>query len=746
MTNQDEARACDVEPIHVPGAVQPHGVLVVLDTHRFEVQQVSANSATYFGVAPADALRRPLSALVGVTAEALLSTVRAAGSTLGEPLLAHVSGSLFDVRAHYHQGVAILEFERHDPAASASDAALRSALARLQRPSSVAEVCSIAVDEIRKITGFDRVLLYRFDADGHGDVIEEARAVDVDSYRGLRFPASDIPRQAREMYLLNWLRLIPDAGYTPIPLVPELRPDTGAPLDMSFSTLRSVSPVHLEYLQNMGVRASMSISLVRAETLWGLVACHHRHPRHVSFAARAACEVIGRVVSLQIAALEEIEARTLRSALKGYEATLVDAMRDAQEDPASGLVQRGDALLALVGATGAAVCAAGSVRTVGATPSTAQISALVAWLAKEGSSGILHTDALAERHPPAADYTHVASGLLALALPGVALSHVLWFRPELVRTVTWAGDPTKTLEVSDGGARYHPRHSFNAWKQVVRARARPWRPAEIEAAEDLRRRAIELDLGKQIARAEQAVRLRDEMVAVLSHDLKNPLNVLQLSAAVLRGHVGGDAGAESTLGRVQRAVDRMNRLVLDLLDLAKIEAGRFDVSPQPYEASRLVSDAFVILAPIAESKGVRLSCGESDALVDVDVERAFQIFSNLIGNAIKFTPQGGAVTIAIRAEAETVCFSVEDTGPGIDGLELAHIFDRYWQARRVRSAGAGLGLYIAKGIVEAHGGRIGAKSTLGAGATFYFTLPARASRVPSVPSPAPVEAARATEK
>ena len=268
----DESRACDREPIHVPGAIQPHGVLVVLDTHRFEIQQVSANSADLFGVTPADAFGRPLSALVGASADKLLGAVRAARTTLGEPILAEVNGSLFDVRAHYHQGVAIVEFERHDPAAAGTDAALRSALARLQRPSSVAEVCRIAVDEIRKITGFDRVLLYRFDVDGHGDVIEEARAVDVDTYRGLRFPASDIPRQAREMYLLNWLRLIPDAGYTPVPLVPELRPDISAPLDMSFCTLRSVSPVHLEYLQNMGVGASMSVSLVRAETLWGLVA------------------------------------------------------------------------------------------------------------------------------------------------------------------------------------------------------------------------------------------------------------------------------------------------------------------------------------------------------------------------------------------------------------------------------------------------------------------------------------------
>ena len=729
VTAPPEPRPCDVEPIHVPGAIQPHGVLVALDARRHEIMQVSANCAHFFGLAPSEVLGRPLSALVGAAADALLSAVGAARLTVGEPLLVEVKGTRLDVHAHFHEGVAILEFERHDPAAVSSDAALRGALARLQRPTSASEVCAVAVEEIRKITGFDRVLVYRFDVDGHGDVLEEARAGDVDAYRGLRFPASDIPRQARAMYLLNWLRLIPDATYAPVGLVPQLRPDSGAPLDLSFSTLRSVSPVHLDYLKNMGVGASMSVSLVRAEALWGLIACHHRSPRHVTFAARAACEVIGRVVSLQLAALEEIEARSLRNSLQGFEAKLVDAMRDAQEDPASALLQRGDALLALVGAGGAAVCTGTGVRTVGATPSPPQLAALVAWLDKEGSSGVLHTDALADRHPPAAEYAHVASGLLAMALPGVALSHVLWFRPEMVRTVTWAGDPTKPVVVSADGAQYHPRHSFDAWKQVVRGRARPWRPVEVEAAEDLRRRAIELDLAKQIARAEQAVRLRDEMVAVLSHDLKNPINVLQLSAGVLRERVQGDARAEDALRLVQRAVDRMNTLILDLLDLARIEAGRFDLSQQPYAASTLVADAFVILTPIAQSKGVRLSASGGDAWVHADVERVFQVLSNLVGNAIKFTPAGGAVTVTAHAEEATVRFAVQDTGAGIVAAELGHIFDRYWQARRVRGAGAGLGLYIAKGIVEAHGGRIWAESAVGVGTTFHFTLPSAVGTV-----------------
>jgi chemotaxis family two-component system sensor kinase Cph1 len=290
--------------------------------------------------------------------------------------------------------------------------------------------------------------------------------------------------------------------------------------------------------------------------------------------------------------------------------------------------------------------------------------------------------------------------------------------------VSWAGDPAKG--VSEDGT-LHPRYSFLAWKEVVHARSRPWLPGEVDAAEDLRRRAIEVDLGNQIARAEQAVRVRDDVVAVVSHDLKNPLQVIGMSAAVLRGRVAGDARAAELVATTERAVARMNGLIHDLLDLAQIESGRFDLAPSPCAASRLVADAVAMLAPIAEAKGVRLAWrGDGEAWVLADAERVFQVLSNLLGNAIKFTPAGGSVTVGLHAEPAAVRFAVRDTGPGIPAIELAHVFDRYWQARRGRSAGSGLGLYIAKGIVDAHGGRLWAESVVGAGATFSFTLPPHA--------------------
>jgi two-component system, chemotaxis family, sensor kinase Cph1 len=728
VTIASNALTCDTEPIHIPGAIQPHGVLVALDPRTLKIIQVSANCASLFGAPPDQVLGRPLHALmVDGSGDAMLTALALNKLTRGEPLFAEVNGSTLDVRAHRHKEVAIVEFERQtEPRrrASTTDAMLRSALSRLQQPDGLHEICAVAVEEVRKLSGFDRVLLYQFDEEGHGDVIEEARADDVDAYWGHRFPASDIPRQARELYVLSWLRLIPNATYTPVTLVPEHIPANGAPLDLTFSTLRSVSPIHLEYLRNMGVQASMSVSLVRSGKLWGLIACHHRSPRHMSFAERAACEVIGRVASLQIAALEEIESRVFRHARSGFEATLVEAMRNTKEEPVQALLQRGDALLALVNASGAAICTSSGVQTVGVTPGANQIAALLSWLAREGGGNVLHTDRLSERHAPAAEYAGIASGLLALSLPGVA-SYVLWFRPELVHTVSWAGNPdAKQTPLGSDDAQHHPRRSFETWKEVLRGRAVAWRYEELDSAEDLRRRAIEVDLDRQIARAEQAVRDRDETVAILSHDLKTPLQVIQLASKVLRRNAAGDASATATIDRVERAVQRMSGLIHDLLDLAKIEAGRFDLTRAPCQANRLVSDVFTIVAPLAEAKNVRLRLN-GEGSVDADADRVFQALSNLIGNAIKFVPLGGEVSVQIETlTSHTVRFAIADNGPGIAAVELPHIFDRYWHSRRARGGGTGLGLYIAKGIVEAHGGRLWVESVPGQGATFLFTLPA----------------------
>ncbi|HMI85431.1 MAG TPA: ATP-binding protein [Polyangiaceae bacterium] len=721
---------CDREPIHVPGAIQPHGVLIALSEPSLAVALVSENIGDHLGLRVDEVRNQPLSAVLdAASVEQVRSALVDDRWQEMNPLRLLAHGRRADGIVHRHRGIAILELEFFAPSAeTGARHPLRSGLRGIQAARTREELCQTVVDEVRQLTGFERVMLYRFDEEGHGCVDAEAKLPALEPYLGLHYPASDIPQQARQLYLKNWLRIIPDGRYRPVRLVPDRWPNTGEPLDLSFSVLRSVSPIHLEYMANMGVRASMSISLVVRDALWGLISCiNHSEPRLVPFEVRSLCEVIGRLTSLQLAALEDREAALWRASSRATQQALTEAMRTGDR-VLEALLTRPSELMELVGAEGAAVVTAGEEpRTCGHTPPPALVSAIASWLEQHQDLAPFCTSSLPALFPAVAASTEVASGLLSFGLPGAPRRQLLWFRPEILRDVSWGGDPHKPAALGPE-QRIHPRRSFELWKEQVRERSRPWTAGDLEAADDLRRSAVELDLERQVAREQEAVRARDDLVAVVSHDLRTPLGVIQMQAAMFLRSSGAEgedvsprvrAGAE----RIQRAVNRMNSLVHDLLDLAKIEAGRFTLQRQSEEIGELVEEALIILRPLAESKRINLEIALTDRCrVNVDRERIFQVFSNLVGNAIKFTPEGGRIALRAEAGNGSMRVTITDTGPGVPPDQIPHVFNRYWQARRTEREGTGLGLYIAKGIVEAHDGRIWVEPT-GPGATFRFTLP-----------------------
>ena len=636
------------------------------------------------------------------------------------PLPLDVRETPFEGTIHRQGDAVILELEPVPRNLPPIDRLLRDAVTRIQRARSVDALCTTAAEQIRALTGFDRVMVYRFHSDGHGEVVAEARAADVDPFLGHHFPASDIPRQARQLYLLNAIRVIPDARYQAVPLVAV--GDATEPLDLTFASLRAVSPVHLEYLANMGVLASMSVSLTRGNTLWGLLACHHRAARHVPFVVRSACEVVGKLASLQMDALEEKATQTQRDALRGGESVLVRSMRGASEGWGTALLSRADALLRLVQATGAAVVDENGVRTVGDVPAIAEMAHVVAWLASTRRT-VFATASLGRDHPPAEVYRSVASGLLAVRVPSPNDAYILWFRQELLRTVTWGGDPSKPAASIPNSNRLHPRTSFAAWKELVRGSSAPWTVAELDIAEDMARRAVESDLEQQIDRAEKAVRARDDLLAIVSHDLKNPLNVIEMASAQARKQVS-DGAPLAAFDRIDRAARRMNVLIANLLDTAKIESGRFQVHTARCDARTLVDDAVALHAGVAEHKQVRLETSVDDVEVIADRDRMFQVIGNLLGNALKLVARGGNVAISVHPLDGFARFDIQDDGPGIDPGVVSHVFERFWQAPNSTSrGGSGLGLYIAKGLVEAHGGRLWVARTSDAGTTFAFTVP-----------------------
>ena len=694
---------CTLEPIHVPGSIQSFGALLACD-QDLVVRQASVNLADFSSFTADEACGQSLLQLFGTPLDALARTLTVAQSI-----------DLPSVRAtlHRHHDRLLVELEPHQPAAP--DSGLSSDT--LLHGSSVEDMLQTVVTKIRELTGFDRVVAYRFQNDDSGHVVAESRVDSLDSYLDLHFPASDIPAQARRLYLLNPLRIIADAASPAVGMHGEDRL-----LDMTHAALRAVSPVHLEYMANMGVRSSISISIIVRGALWGLVTCGHGAAGVPSHRVRAACSFVGRLCSLSLAALEEVAGASLRAQRLLQTQALVADM-PARRDVVRALSP--DRLMQLCEGSGVAMLSDGEWTFFGEVPPPAGLALVREWLDKTDVTEIVCTDRLSEALPAASEIAAMASGLLAIAIPTQPVERIVWFRPELIQTVKWGGEPKPKTETSSG--RLQPRRSFELWKETVRARSLPWQPSILEAAADLRRHCIELDLVRQVQLVREAIQARDDMVAVVSHDLQSPLAVVQMAASGIWRLTAEDTEpmlrARSSVERIQRAVEVMSSLIRDLLDVSKIEAGRFAVRPRKEQAGALVEDAVDMIRPLAVLRRVEIHVDRTyDAAVHADPERIFQVLSNLIGNAVKFTSQRGNIWVGVAPSESDVVFTVRDDGVGIATDELPRLFDRYWQAAN-RKQGTGLGLFIAKGIVEAHRGRIWAESCLGSGTTISFSLP-----------------------
>ncbi|WP_434765978.1 ATP-binding protein [Pseudomonas triticicola] len=727
---------CADEPIRFPGAIQPHGLLLTLTEPALQIIQVSANVETLLARAPESLIGQPLHSLIGAEHTAqVLEALKQTTFSEAAPLRFELNGTAFEGLLHRHQGVLILELEIHVQNFQPRNVAgvkthLGRMLQRLQAATTLQALYDISVKEIQAMTGYDRVLIYRFEEEGHGQVIAEASDPSMEVFNGLFFPASDIPEQARELYRTNWLRIIPNADYQPVPLVPKLRPDTQTPLDLSFATLRSVSPIHCQYMKNMGVLSSMSISLLKGDKLWGLISCGNRQPLHVPHELRMACQTIGQVLSLQISAMETLELTRQREEKVEALARLSQAMVDSPQNVFDGLAQQPATLMALVNAGGIAIIEDKQLHRYGNCPEPEEIRALHKWLQARGEP-VFASHHLSSVYPPAAQYQAVASGVLALSLPKPVDNGVLWFRPEVKENINWSGDPRKPLdlETSDAGLRLRPRTSFEIWKVEMAGISTKWSHGDLFAANDLRRSALENDLARQVRREQEAVRARDELVAVVSHDLRNPMTVISMLCGMMQKAFSSEGAHTSrristAIDTMQQATARMNTLLEDLLDTSKIDAGRYSITPQPLDVGLIFEEAQSLLSPLAHDKDISISFqADPDLRIHADPERLFQVLSNLVGNAIKFTPRMGTVGVHAKSVGDEIVFIVRDSGEGIPKEHLPHVFDRYWTVKEGNPTGTGLGLYITQGIVEAHGGQIVAESEPGQGSEFRFTVP-----------------------
>ncbi|WP_163783283.1 ATP-binding protein [Myxococcus vastator] len=740
---------CDREPIHLLGGVQPHGVLVAFQTASSRIEVVSANAETLLGAAPSALRGQPITSLLD--AETLRRVQ--AGSVSG-PVVVEAGGRACSALLHVSGDLSVLELEPLTAEDALSDEAALSAIHALVSPlgqgQGISALLQAAADGVRSLSGFDRVMVYRFHADWHGEVVAESRAERMDSFMGMHFPASDIPVQARALYRRNPLRLIADVQAKPVGLVPPTLPDTGQPLDLSGAALRSVSEVHLEYLRNMGVGASFSVSLLKDGELWGLMACHHSSPRHVSAARRQACEVLSRLLALQLATEErgaDAASRAHRAALLGQ---LVEGLEDGASLPVA-LETHGAQLMALTGATGVALLLderldpeqVEAPLLVGQTPTPEEVQALATRLAGMPAASVtLHTERLGTWHPPLAGRADVAAGVLAVRLDPQAPRFVLWFRPEVARTVTWAGNPHKPVQPEPGHARLHPRASFDAWREDVRGASTPWTQADVDAAESFRgalvgvvlRHAAELArLSRALARSNEEL---ESFSGTVGHDLREPLRGIQQYTSFFLEDHGASLTAESRdqLQSVVWLARRAQSLLEDLFEYSRL--GRIELAWRDVDMHALVEEAVAVVAPRLQERKVEVRLPRRLPRVACDAVRIRQVWENLLANAAKYQsapphwvelgyhgPGEARPPAAAQHDAPYVFF-VKDPGIGIASRFHEAIFDMFRRLHSVQAygGGTGAGLAIARRLVRLHGGELWVASSPGQGATFYFTL------------------------
>ena len=502
---------CDREPIHIPGSIQPHGLLLVLDPDDLRILQAGGDSERLLGW-PLNKLPGQQLATIFMPAQiARLRYLIDSRGTITRPIHAFsvktdVERQQIEVTAHKSSDFLILELERHEDTGSGDFLALvQNMIGRIQPAESVDECCRMMADEVRAASGFDRVMVYRFLPDGAGVVEAEARRHELAPYLGLHYPASDIPKQARDLYLRNWVRSIPNATYTPAPIVP-----SSTSIDLSQSMLRSVSPIHLEYLTNMGVAASMSLSIIVEGKLWGLIACHHGEQRYLPHRLRVALELFSQMASFLLEtkiSAEEFDSLRQRRAVHDK---LVSRLT-IETDIAQELMRSQLNLMDYIPSDGVGIWIDDRFWGLGSTPKRNEIAKLVTWLNETVSEGVFETNQLSSLYAPAHAFANAASGLLALSISKSPRDYVLWFRSETVRDVTWAGNPDKAAEAERAG-RLTPRKSFAAWQDQVKFQSKPWSGVDLDTAKTLRVSLLEVVLRQvdQVAREREKSRIRQE--------------------------------------------------------------------------------------------------------------------------------------------------------------------------------------------------------------------------------------------
>ncbi len=726
--------------IEKPGLIQPHGIVIILNEKELTICQVSQNTKQWLNYEPEALINQSLSVIFSEEQIQKIQDCLEGDFQQINPLNLQIKEQLFQGIIHQNQEFIFLELEPLNQPLETNFFQFyqitREIVKQIQTAKTLSQLLTLITQHIRKLTKFDRVMIYRFEEDHSGYVIAEEKREDLNPFLGLHYPASDIGDPARSIYKKNLIRLIPDINYTPIAL--PNHPETDQPFDLSLSVLRSVHPCHLEYLKNMGVTATLTISLMYNNELWGMIACHHYTPKYIPYDLRTLCEFLGQLMSIEVVNKEENENLFHKIELKNIQTQLIQCLSEST-DLINSLAENTENIRNLVNAQGIAISADNELFISGITPSNQEIEELIDWLDTTMKKDIFSTNKLPEIYPPATKFKHLASGILVLALTRVTRHYIIWFRPEVIQTVTWAGNPKIILKKKEKDKIiYRPRQSFEQWKETVKNTSLSWQKYEIQEAIELKTAIVGIILKKADELATLNIELQqsnselDAFTYIASHDLKEPLRGIHNYSNFLLEDYGDilNQDGQDKLNTLVRLTTRMEELIEALLRYSRL--GRTALEIQTINMNELLENIISMLKASFQNQFLEIRIPKTLPTVEGDRILLEELFTNLITNALKYNNKEekwveiGYLDPLENAESDNnlSTFYVKDNGIGIREKHLDTIFRIFKRlhGQNQYGGGTGAGLTIVKRIVERHGGKMWVDSVYGEGTTFYFTL------------------------
>jgi chemotaxis family two-component system sensor kinase Cph1 len=727
---------CDTEPIHIPGQIQSHGFLIAIDQGGI-IKFHSENIADFLKGVPGNLLGRSVNDIEqklgpdtkpGFIQNLIILARTNKSFEQINPLQLTIQGNPFYLIIAASGPYFLLEFE---PVTSDIKTDVQKMIGRsiseMLADKDLNNLLNNSAIQVKNVIDYDRVMIYRFAEDGHGEVIAEAKNEYLPSWLGLHYPASDIPKQARELYKLNLTRLITDVNILTSKII-TAKQTADTPLDLTYSQLRAVSPIHIQYLKNMGVHSSFSISLIYKNELWGLIACHNYSPRFIDYKSRESSKLIGQILSSALEFRQDEANQHLQEHFKTNVDELSKSMlkNNSIEDA---LTKQDITILNATNASGVVLIYEHNITHIGKTPNDKHLQNLLGWIKDNVVESFYCTNELPAVFTEADAFRDVGSGIMVLILSAELGEYIIWFKPEHIQTITWAGNPDKPVEIDGNGLmKISPRHSFEAWLQQVSGKSERWSDEEIKSANRLKTEVIYAINQKAGAirqlneRLKEAYEELDTFSYTISHDLKNPLSTIKGYAQMLKRDESINPNSRDVLTRISHKVDRMNVMINEVLEYSRI--GRQELEFVSVDVSTIINEHIKDLKVAYNASQLKINIGQTPP-VQGDPMMISQVFANLLSNAIKYSMPAYIPEIWVETnETETeIIYSIKDNGIGIDIKQLPKVFELFKRMDNAQNIeGTGVGLAIVKRIIEKHKAKIWVDSVLGEGSTFFVSF------------------------